>query len=159
MISVRRHRLLTPSAAKKPWLKLAVERQQPFSRMYARCHANYQKLWGPTHWGFVLYEFDKNQWMASFTKMISWDATFDFFIYIQILNYVALQSSTKHCGLKVEKLSKDEKNAIGCKIHLCMTPKQLRWNNKTNFLKELDNILMLNCTSIISPLCKDLESS
>ena len=63
-----------------------------------------------THWGFVLYEFDKNQWMASFTKMISWDATFDFFyICIQILNYVALQSSTKHCGLKVEKLSKDKK--------------------------------------------------
>ena len=131
MISVRRHRLLTPSAARKPWLKLAVERQQPFSRMYARCHANYQKLWGPTHWGFVLYEFDKNQWMASFTNMISWDATFDFFICIQILNYVALQSSTKHCGLKVEKLSKDKKNPF---MHDPQAIKkinnsQIRWNN------------------------------
>ena len=83
----------------------------------------------PTHWGFVVYEFDKNQWMASFTKMISWDATFDFFYMYTDSELCSTSVQYYALWVKSGKIIQRQKNTIGCKIHLCMTPKQLRWNN------------------------------
>ena len=98
-----------------------------------------------------------NEWPTS----LKWSVEMQLFIFlicIQILNYVALQSSTKHYGLKMEKLSRDKKILLVPKFIYAWPPSN--WDEiTTNFPKDIRQYFDAELYYIISPLCKDLESS